>query len=497
MNRPENTYFYLACFLREHNRNVKKGVVVVNLKKFKGGLFIMEFTPWKFFVDLGLISLLFLIGKLIRAKVKFVQELFLPASLLAGLLGLIFGPNGLGILPFSEVIGVYPGILIALVFGALPLGGKKVPFKTIYKRIGNMWAYSQAVMICQWGAGMLFGLLVLKSIWGNLHNGFGLMLASGFSGGHGTAAAIGQAFSSHGWGEASTLAMTSATVGVVSAIVGGLIIIKWGSKNGFTRFITDFDQLPVELKTGLVPPDKRKQLGLETVSSISIDPLAFHLALIGLTAMVGYYLSQWGAVIIPKVKIPTFCMAFITGLLLQKILSSTKADDYIDKKILTRISGTCTDLLVAFGIAAIKLPVVIKYAVPLALLFIFGIIYCIFVFRYIAPRLFYEYWFEKAIFTWGWATGTMAMGIALLRIVDPDLKSKTLDDFALAYIPMAPVEIAVVSFSPFLIISGQHWAFTLGALGFGIGVLIFAKLNGWWHKDFVTLNQNVKNITTK
>ena len=32
----------------------------------------------------------------------------------------------------------------------------------------------------------------------------------------------------------------------------------------------------------------------------------------------------------------------------------------------------------------------------------------------------------------------MAMGIALLRIVDPKLSSKAMDDYAMAYLPIAP-----------------------------------------------------------
>lgn len=71
------------------------------------------------------------------------------------------------------------------------------------------------------------------------------------------------------------------------------------------------------------------------------------------------------------------------------------------------------------------------------------------------------------------------MGIALLRIVDPDLKSKTLDDFGLAYIPMAPVEIAVVTFSPLLIATGQHWLFVAVTLAFGIILIALARMNKW------------------
>ena len=71
-----------------------------------------DFTPWTFFVDLGIISLLFLIGKICRAKIKFLQQLFIPTSLIAGALGLAFGPNGLGWIPLSDQMGTYAAISI-------------------------------------------------------------------------------------------------------------------------------------------------------------------------------------------------------------------------------------------------------------------------------------------------------------------------------------------------------------------------------------------------
>lgn len=447
----------------------------------------MDFSPWVLFVDLGLISGLILIGNIIRARVKFVQELFLPASLIAGFLGLALGPNGLNFLPFSSNIGVYPGIFIALVFGALPLASEKVPFKEIVDRVGNLWAYSQIGMILQWGLGCLFGILVIGAVWENINPAFGLMLASGFTGGHGTAAAIGTAFESLGWEEARTLAMTSATVGVVSAIVGGLIIIKWGSRKKYTNFITDFDDMPVELRTGLIPPENREYGGKDTISSISLDPLAFHVALIFITALGGYYLSKIASAAIPKVSIPVFSTAFIVGIVLNHFLHTTGASSYVDKKTLGRLSGTFTDLLVAFGVASISLPIVVKYALPLTLLFVFGLLYCLFIFVWLSPRLIKHYWFEKAIFTWGWMTGTMAMGIALLRIVDPKLKSEALDDFAFAYLPIAPVEILVVTFSPMLFATGNGWFFIGGAIGYGILVWIIAQMRGWF--SFKVKNQ--------
>ena len=84
---------------------------------------IQHFTPWTLFTDIGFISILLLIGKVVRVYVKQVQKLFIPPSLIAGLLGLTFGPNGLGWIPFSDNIGTYAAVLIALVFGHMPRSG--------------------------------------------------------------------------------------------------------------------------------------------------------------------------------------------------------------------------------------------------------------------------------------------------------------------------------------------------------------------------------------
>ena len=66
-----------------------------------------DYTPWSLFVDLGLISFLMLIGKIARVKIKLIQKLFIRPSLIAAVLGLAFGPNRLGCLPFSNHLARY------------------------------------------------------------------------------------------------------------------------------------------------------------------------------------------------------------------------------------------------------------------------------------------------------------------------------------------------------------------------------------------------------
>ena len=441
---------------------------------------LTQFTPWTFFTDLGIISILMLIGKVIRVKVKLIQQLFIPPSLIAGLLGLAFGPNGTGWIPLSNELGTYSAILIALVFGALPLSSPNVSMKEVAKRVGPIWSYALTGMLLQWGIMGLFGLFVIKLIWPDLNDAFGIMLPTGFYGGHGTAAAIGAAFHELGWDDAQSLGMTTATVGIICAIVGGLIFIKRAARHKQTAFISDFNELPDELRSGLLPEDKRDSLGTATTSSISIDSLTFHMAFVFVIAFLGYLASQGVKSFYPSLELPVFSCAFIIGLVLKKIFDRTTVSRYICPQTTERLSSSCTDLLVACGVASIKLGVIVKYAIPLLVLILVGIIVVYSITFYLGRRLSPSYWFERTIFAWGWWTGTMAMGIALLRIVDPKLASKAMDDYAMAYLPIAPVEILLITFVPILFVNGLGIWLLLACLALSALVLLLAWKMGWW-----------------
>jgi len=435
------------------------------------------FTPWTLFVDIGIISLLLLVGKWMRVKIKWVQKLFIPPSLLAGFIGLALGPYGFDILPISNQTGTYAGILIAFIFGSLPLTSKKAEGGN--KEIGTMWAYSQTGLLLQWAFGGLLGLLVLNQIW-PLSPGFGITMPSGYCGGHGTAAAIGQAFGQLGYDEILTLAMTGATVGIVASVILGLIFVKWGARNKQTAYLADYNDLPSELRTGLLPPEKRESMGESTCSSISIDSLTFNLAIVCTIALGGYGISKLAAYFMPGFELPVFSCAFVVGILLKKLLDKTRATESICPQTVNHISGAMTDYLVAFGIASIKLSVVLEYIVPLAILLLSGLAVTLIYVFVMSRKLMKECWFEKALFTWGWFTGTMAMGIALLRVVDPKMKSRCLDSYALAYLFIAPVEISLITFAPVAFVNGYGLLFSSICLVAGLGILAVAYFKKWF-----------------
>jgi ESS family glutamate:Na+ symporter len=131
-------------------------------------------------------------------------------------------------------------------------------------------------------------------------------------------------------------------------------------------------------------------------------------------------------------------------------------------------------------VASIKLSVIVKYAVPLIVLIVLGTTVTFLITFYFGRRLSKNYWFERTIFAWGWWTGTMAMGIALLRIVDPKLSSKAMEDYDLAYLPIAPLEILLITFVPVLFANGMGVWLLLGCLALAALTILVAWLMKWF-----------------
>ncbi|MEG3066279.1 sodium/glutamate symporter [Acetomicrobium sp.] len=89
-------------------------------------------------------------------------------------------------------------------------------------------------------------------------------------------------------------------------------------------------------------------------------------------SVLGYYISNWLGIINPNLRIPEFASALIVAYVVQLILRVTDAHEYVDRSTVNRISGAATDFLIVAGMESIKFSVVVKYAVPLTILFVFG-----------------------------------------------------------------------------------------------------------------------------
>ena len=437
---------------------------------------------WDVFNDICIMSVLLLIGQILRAKIKIFQKLLIPSALIAGFIALILGPKGYNILKLSSSFGTYAAVLIIVIFASTPIGDKPDKESKSNSAIGGMFFNITGIAVLQYAIGMLVTMYLLKYIYPNLPEQFGLMMATGFYGGHGTAIAVGNALQDLGIPNMIDFGNTCATVGIVGGIIFGVIIINWGTRKGYTHYVENPHDLPIELRTGLIPEEKQKSQGKVTISSICLDPMSFHIGLVLLASIIGVLLSDYFKLFTGKlgyaVSIPAFCTALLAGFLLNNILNKTKAAKYVDRFSISRIQGVATDFLMVSGIGSLNLSVVLDYAGPLLIICTIGFIVTWLWFIYVGGKSSSKDWFERNMMCWGHATGVAATGVLLQRVVDPDLKSRGIEDSGISDLFNRPLIIGLqvvppIVMSIFPIIGGHIVTWVI------LGIVIFMWLIAW------------------
>ena len=90
-------------------------------------------TLTDFLLDFAVVSVLLFVAFLIRQKVPFFQKYYIPTSLIAGILGLLLGPQVLGqvspiYIQFSDSISQWTNFFFAFIFATSFLGTKSTKF---------------------------------------------------------------------------------------------------------------------------------------------------------------------------------------------------------------------------------------------------------------------------------------------------------------------------------------------------------------------------------
>ncbi|ODS20084.1 hypothetical protein BHF95_09040 [Corynebacterium diphtheriae] len=97
----------------------------------------------------------------------------------------------------------------------------------------------------------------------------------------------------------------------ISAIVGGVIFARWGSKKGHADAPPALDKLPEDMRTGIISlPDQRPRVGRTTTSPSSIEPIALHMAALAVMLFLANILTNWVNDAFPALSFPLFAMAY-------------------------------------------------------------------------------------------------------------------------------------------------------------------------------------------
>ncbi|MGQ9671785.1 MAG: sodium/glutamate symporter [Candidatus Aminicenantales bacterium] len=447
-------------------------------------------------LDLCWLCVLLLIGKWIRVRVVLFQKLFLPASIIAGFIGLVLGPEVFGkyvltVIP-STMINSWahlPSRLINVVFACLFLGISIPSLRTIWHEGGPQLCYGWLVGMGQYVVGLGLAMVLLTPLF-KVPAYFGCLLEIGFSGGHGTAGGMKEAFDDLGFAAGSDLGLMSATVGVICAVVFGMILINIAVRRGYTQVIKSPQKLELKSNRGLVAEEKRIPGSFNTISPDALEPFAFHAAFVGLAILIGWFIltgiKSLSAAMRPDLfrSFPLFPLAMIGGILIQMASLRTGLARYFDRRTFDRILGLALDFLVVSAIASIKLEVFLAYFWPFSLLMLAGIVWVIFCTWFIAPRMLPDAWFERGITEYGMQTGVTALGLLLLRVADPHFQTPAARAFGfkqILYEPMlgggfitAAAPLLIVHFGVLPVFAGA-----VASIAFAVGI---AGLSGWIHK---------------
>lgn len=457
------------------------------------------------------IGVMFIVAMIMRAKIPFIGKAMVPACVIAGVIGFIFmnttGLAGSGSADFNTISGqMYTFLFINM---GLTLAAKKTDEKKTEKGgglkgmrarmgdsmasgifgMGSFWALAYAFQ-----ALIGFGVLVLIGGFFDMDPVYGLLLPFGFAQGPGQAIAYGTVMEGSGWEAAIQVGVTFASVGFLCAFLFGVPFAKKGMKKGLACSNVELSE---DVSRGFFEPENQESYGKLTTYSGAIDTMTFHVALIGVSWILGQQVGKlWG--LIPGYFGQLFSgLLFFNGMLvayaIRYFLGKMGLTRFLDRGTQNRITGFCTDLMVVGAFMAIDMQIVGKWMVPIIACCIACALVTWVAIRYFGARFGGKNDFERTLGEWGTATGTNATGISLVRIVDPENETTTVAELGPANIVNVPASYFVMP----AILGYAASEFSLSALMislFGVigAYLIFMAAIGCWGKKTFSMSKGEK-----
>jgi len=426
------------------------------------------------------VAVLLAIGFALRNRFGIFDKIYIPASVIAGTIGLaviqwvsLFRLPPVAERHFEssvETLGKWPVFLIAVVFAAMLLQSHSGR-----RRIGMRATVCEAIMVWIIALGQTaIGLLLTWSIiqpFYDVPNSFGMLIETGFAGGHGTATAMGQVFEMpqiH-FPVGRDLGLLMATVGLVYGTISGIFWINVALR---LKLATTNDETKTPLESNRVgdplasesqsysaeKPGPVARYALQLIAIAAAFAIGFAAqAVVGMIAA-GFDPAPITNAVAPADQppaspvlqrlrwvslvgsFPLFIYTLLGGWTVARLLKGFKRSQWLDGQAGATISGWAMDLLVVAALATLNVQAVASYLFPITILFLGGAVWSAICLLLLSPRILAKsHWFELGLINYGMSTGTTATGFVLLRLVDPQLKTDAAKQYALAAPFSAPM----------------------------------------------------------
>ncbi len=415
---------------------------------------------WSLLIIIGVLFASMIIAHALKKNIPFLQKSLVPASVLGGILILIFTSiyklitkqaffdlASLSVVDSqNNVVLTGNSILETITYHCLALGficmalrsGKKENSKKRTNEIFNTGITTVSTYLIQAIIGLVVTIIAVNFI-DKLNPAGGILLALGYGQGTGQALNYGKIYqNSYGFDGGANFGLALAALGFLSASIGGVIYLNILKRKG---------------KIKVVSVDETEELSVEKIQNKneiplnnSIDKLTIQIAIVTIIYLISYGLMQILGKLLEgtNLKETIFGFNFLIGTLVAiafkgvlKLLKKAKIvkKEYINDFMMNRIGGVAFDVMIVAGIAAIDLAVLKDYWHILIIMGILGAVITFAYIRFVSKVLFKDYRYEQFFAMYGMLTGTASTGIILLREIDPNFETPASNNLVYQNLP--------------------------------------------------------------
>lgn len=449
-------------------------------------------SAWAWLIQFFVIVIALLVANLIRCNVPILKRSLLPSALLAGLIILCLKPFGF----FASLVDkgsmeIITYHALGLGFVAMALKNKKLKSSTTTMKVVETGAVTASTYIIQGLVGLLITIPLF--LWWN-HTDFfyasGLLLPMGYGQGPGQALNFGVTYSNWASGQGinfpgSDFGLSIAATGfIVGSLVGVIYMNVLRNKGVLKMKGGDYKEVHTledyESENEIPHAESIDKMTVQ----ISLVLMVYTLVFLFMYGVEQLDLGEFGVKTLkPMFWGFNFLWGTIFGSLVKVVINRMRKvkiieREYINNYTLDRIAGTCFDVMIVAGTAAIDFNNLRGIWMPLLLVCALGAVATFFFVRSCARHLYPEYPYEGFFSMFGMLTGTASNGMILLREIDPKFETPAANNLVLQTIPAIAFGFPILLLMGFGPQSLRHCLLTVGilALAFIIFVLfIFRK----------------------
>ncbi len=385
---------------------------------------------WSFIWDILVISLFLGIATYIKRSFRFFERFFIPNPIIAGFIGLLLGPNVLGLINFNtDNLGTLIYHLMSVGFISLALKDRNT---TKSKDIINTGIFIVNGYVLQGIVGFGLSLLMAYTIFPDLFPVFGMLLPLGYGQGAGQAYSMGKQWEALGFANGGNIGLSIAAMGLLWACIGGIPLMNYLIR---VKKIKPSHSVPKGEQRMPHEEIQKEDVGAASsvdgftiqIFTIGIIYLVTYLALKGMSALLSNF-GTFGSTLSTMLWGFSFIVAALIAILFRFIYDFLRKKkivvrEYTSNFLLERIQGGAFDYMITASIAAISISILKQYLIPTLVIGIIGGIVTIVYIVYVCKRIYKTDVLENMLALYGNLTGVVSTGLALVKEIDPNLES--------------------------------------------------------------------------